>query len=51
MVRRFYSRNKSPKQTAAHFDLSLNTVKAASGGRTGDEQLPFANTARGSCAV
>ena len=28
MVRRFYSRNKSPKQTAAHFDLSLNTVKA-----------------------
>jgi hypothetical protein len=27
MVRRFYSRNKSPKQTAAHFDLSLNTVK------------------------
>lgn len=28
MVRRFYCRNKSPKQTAAHFDLSLNTVKA-----------------------
>lgn len=28
LVRRFYSRNKSPKQTAAHFDLSLNTVKA-----------------------
>jgi len=28
MVRRFYSRNKSPKQTAAHFDLSINTVKA-----------------------
>ena len=28
MVRRFYNRNRSPKQTAAHFDLSLNTVKA-----------------------
>jgi hypothetical protein len=28
MVRRFYDRCRSPKQTAAHFDLSLNTVKA-----------------------
>ena len=28
MIRRFYSRCKSPKQTAAHFDISLNTVKA-----------------------
>lgn len=27
-IRRFYQRCRSPKQTAAHFDLSLNTVKA-----------------------
>jgi hypothetical protein len=27
-VRRFYKQTRSPKQTAAHFDLSINTVKA-----------------------
>jgi hypothetical protein len=27
-VKRFYKHCRSPKQTAAHFDLSLNTVKA-----------------------
>ena len=28
LIRRFYKKCNSPKQTAAHFDLSLNTVKA-----------------------
>jgi hypothetical protein len=27
-VKRFYKHCRSPKQTAAHFDLSINTVKA-----------------------
>ena len=27
-VKRFYKHSRSPKQTAAHFDLSINTVKA-----------------------
>ena len=27
-VKKLYKQNRSPKQTAAHFDLSINTVKA-----------------------
>jgi DNA-binding CsgD family transcriptional regulator len=27
-VKKLYKQNRSPKQTAAHFDLSVNTVKA-----------------------
>ena len=27
-VKKFYKQTRSPKQTAAHFDLSINTVKA-----------------------
>ena len=27
-VKRFFKHCRSPKQTAAHFDLSINTVKA-----------------------